>query len=52
MYQAFISAKGCIVQGPWDFSGTLPTRKLVAFCPASDPQYNDFVAHCTEQGWL
>lgn len=52
MYTAFISAKGCIVQGAWDFSGELPTRQLVRFCPVSDPMYDEFVDFCKAHGWM
>ena len=52
MYTAYISPKGCIVQGGWDFTTEVPKRELVAYCPVTDPQFDEFVEHCKSKGWM
>jgi hypothetical protein len=55
MYTAFISSKGNIVVRATTFTfekGSLPSRPIVAFCPAGDDEFDKFLQFCKDSGWM
>ena len=55
MYTAFISQNGniVVVSNKFVFTpGQVPTKPIISYCRKGDDEYEAFLSHCKENGWM